>query len=103
MRLSQPGNLLSLEIQPLASSSSQPNNWTIPIVSLPELLTVGNTGLTANPDGTVKLTASNVTIPTTPGTTIVSGIVDVSSQTGGTVTALGRRVAVIDANIRDLQ
>ncbi|MEH1854450.1 MAG: CHAT domain-containing protein [Nostoc sp.] len=99
VRLSQPGNLLSLEIQPLASSSSQPNNWTIPIVSLPELLTVGNTGLTANPDGTVKLTASNVTIPTTPGTTIVSGKVDVSSQTGGTVTALGKRVAVIDANI----
>ncbi|MEH2052213.1 CHAT domain-containing protein [Nostoc sp.] len=99
VRLSQPGNLLSLEIQPLASSSSQPNNWTIPITSLPELLTVGNTGLTANPDGTVKLTASNVTIPTTPGTTIVSGKVDVSSQTGGTVTALGKRVAVIDANI----
>ena len=99
VRLSQPGNLLSLEIQPLASSSNQPNNWTIPIASLPELLTVGNTGLTANPDGTVKLTNSNVTIPTTPGTTIVSGTVDVSSQTGGTVTALGTKVAVIDAKI----
>ncbi|MEH2024277.1 CHAT domain-containing protein [Nostoc sp.] len=99
VRLSQPGNLLSLEIQPLASSSNQPHNWTIPIASIPELLTVGNTGLTANPDGTVKLTNSNVTIPTTPGTTIVSGTVDVSSQTGGTVTALGTKVAVIDAKI----
>ncbi|MHC5747236.1 MAG: CHAT domain-containing protein [Nostoc sp.] len=99
VRLSQPGNLLSLEIQPLASSSNQPNNWTIPIASLPELLTVGNTGLTANPDGTVKLTGSNVTIPTDPGTTIVSGTVNTSSQTGGTVTALGQKVAVIDANI----
>ncbi|MDZ8086265.1 MAG: glycosyltransferase, partial [Nostoc sp. DedQUE12b] len=99
VRLSQPGNLLSLEIQPLASSSNQPNNWTIPIASIPELLTVGNTGLTANPDGTVKLTNSNVTIPTTPGTTIVSGKVNTSSQTGGTVTALGQKVAVIDANI----
>ncbi len=99
VRLSQPGNLLSLEIQPLASSSNQPNNWTIPIASLPELLTVGNTGLIANGDGTVKLTGSNVTIPTTPGTTIVSGKVDVSSQTGGTVTALGKKVAVVDANI----
>ncbi|MEH2087113.1 CHAT domain-containing protein [Nostoc sp.] len=99
VRLSQPGNLLSLEIQPLASSSNQPNNWTIPIASLPELLTIGNTGLTANPDGTVKLTGSNVTIPTTPGTTIVSGKVSASSQTGGTVTALGKKVAVIDANI----
>lgn len=99
VRLSQPGNLLSLEIQPLASSSSQPNNWTIPIASLPELLTVGNTGLTANADGTVQLTGSDVKIPTNPGTTIVSGIVDVSSQRGGTVTALGKKVAVIDANI----
>ncbi|MDZ7956004.1 CHAT domain-containing protein [Nostoc sp. DedQUE09] len=99
VRLSQPGNLLSLEIQPLASSSNQPNNWTIPIASIPELLTVGNTGLTANPDGTVKLTNSNVTIPTTPGTTIVSGTVNTSSQTGGTVTALGQKVALIDANI----
>ncbi|MEH2067775.1 MAG: CHAT domain-containing protein [Nostoc sp.] len=99
VRLSQPGNLLSLEIQPLASSSNQLNNWTIPIASLPELLTVGNTGLTASPDGTVKLTGSNVTIPTTPGTTIVSGTVNASSQTGGTVIALGKRVGVIDANI----
>ncbi|MBE9104386.1 CHAT domain-containing protein [Nostoc cf. edaphicum LEGE 07299] len=99
VRLSQPGNLLSLEIQPLASSSTQPNNWTIPIASLPELLTVGNTGLTVNPDGTVKLTNSNVTIPTNPGTTIVSGTVNTSSQTGGTVTALGQKVAVINANI----
>ncbi|MEH2172517.1 CHAT domain-containing protein [Nostoc sp.] len=99
VRLSQPGNLLSLEIQPLASSSNQPNNWTIPIASLPELLTVGNTGLTANPDGTVKLTNSNVTIPITPGTTIVSGTVNAASQTGGMVTALGKKVAVIDANI----
>ncbi|MFN6478929.1 CHAT domain-containing protein [Nostoc sp. DedQUE07] len=99
VRLSQPGNLLSLEIQPLASSSTQPNNWTVPIASIPELLTVGNTGLTANPDGTVKLTNSNVTIPITPGTTIVSGTVNAASQTGGTVTALGQKVAVIDANI----
>ncbi|MFN6517039.1 MAG: CHAT domain-containing protein [Nostoc sp. CreGUA01] len=101
VRLSQPGNVLSLEVQPLASSSNQPNNWTIPIASLPELLTVGNTdtGLTANADGTVQLTNSNIKIPATPGTTIVSGTVDVSSQTGGTVTALGTKVGVIDANI----
>ncbi|MEH1936996.1 MAG: CHAT domain-containing protein [Nostoc sp.] len=99
VRLSQPGNLLSLEIQPLASTTKQPNTWTIPIASLPELLTVGNTGLTANPDGTVQLTGSNVTIPTIPGTTIVSGKVNVSSQTGGTVTALGKKVAVVDVNL----
>jgi filamentous hemagglutinin family protein len=99
VRLSQPGNLLSLEIQALPSN--QPNNWTFPIASLPELLTVGNgnTGLTANSDGTVQLTGSNDKLPATPGTTIVSGKVDVSSQTGGTVNILGKQVAVIGANI----
>ncbi|WP_226889536.1 CHAT domain-containing protein [Nostoc sp. MG11] len=97
VRLSQSGNLLSLEIQPLANSN-QPNNWTIPITSLPELLTVGNTGLSANPDGTVQLTDSKVMIPTT-ATTIVAGKVDVSSQTGGTVNVLGQRVGLIGANI----
>lgn len=99
VRLSQPGNLLSLEIQPSAANSNQPNNWTIPIPSLPELLTVGNTGLTANPDGTVKLSASNTTIPTTPGTTIVSGKVDASGSTGGKVNILGQQVGLVDANI----
>ncbi|KGF72768.1 hypothetical protein DO97_05435 [Neosynechococcus sphagnicola sy1] len=41
LRLSQPGSLLSLEIQPLASSSTQPQNWQLPIASLPQLLTGG--------------------------------------------------------------
>ncbi|QIR36754.1 CHAT domain-containing protein [Tolypothrix sp. PCC 7910] len=99
VRLSQPGNLLSLEVQPSAANSNQPNNWTIPIPSLPELLTVGNTGVTANPDGTVKLSASNTTIPTTPGTTIVSGKVDASGATGGKVNILGQQVGLVDANI----
>ncbi|MBW4562861.1 MAG: CHAT domain-containing protein [Mojavia pulchra JT2-VF2] len=99
VRLSQPGNLLSLEIQPLAANSNQPNNSTIPIVSLPELLTVGNTGLSANPDGSVKVPGSNTNVPITPGTTIVSGKVDVSGPTGGTVNALGKKVGVIGANI----
>ena len=42
VRLSQPGQVLSLEIQPLTANSNQPNNWTLPISSLPELLTLGN-------------------------------------------------------------
>jgi len=97
VRLSQPGSLLSLEIQPLASSNN-PNNWTIPVASLPELLTVGKTGLTANYDG-IKLPDSNVTIPTASGTTIISGKVDVSDQTGGTVNIFGKQVALVHANI----
>src|SRR4028118_2055983 len=42
VRLSQPGHLLSLEIQPIAAAGSQPKNWTLPIVSLPLLLTGGS-------------------------------------------------------------
>ncbi|HEY9804209.1 MAG TPA: CHAT domain-containing protein [Leptolyngbyaceae cyanobacterium] len=101
VRLSQPGNILSLEIQPLTPNSNQPNNWTVAIASLPELLTVGNTntGLTTNTDGSVKLTNSNVTIPTTPGTTIVSGKVNVSGNTGGTINVLGTKVGLVGANI----
>ncbi|AFY47137.1 filamentous haemagglutinin family N-terminal domain protein [Nostoc sp. PCC 7524] len=101
VRLSQPGNILSLELPALTPDSSQPNSWTVAIASLPELLTVGNTntGLTTNPDGSVKLTNSNVTIPTTPGTTIVSGNVNVSGETGGTVNVLGTKVGLVDANI----
>ena len=95
VRLSQPGNILSLEIQPLSNQSSS----TIPVASLPELLTVGNTGLTANSDRTVQLINSNLKIPTSPGTTIVSGKVDVSGSTGGTVNVLGKQVAVINGNI----
>jgi len=95
VRLSQPGNILSLEIQPLSNQSSS----TIPVASLPELLTVGNTGLTANSDGTVQLINSNLKIPTSPGTTIISGKVDVSGSTGGTVNVLGKQVAVINGNI----
>jgi filamentous hemagglutinin family protein len=95
VRLSQPGNILSLEIQPLSNQSSS----TIPVASLPELLTVGNTGLTANSDGTVQLINSNLKIPTSPGTTIISGKVDVSGSTGGTINVLGKQVAVINGNI----
>ncbi|BAT52096.1 filamentous haemagglutinin outer membrane protein [Nostoc sp. NIES-3756] len=99
VRLSQPGNILSLELQAVTPNSNQPNNWTVAIASLPELITVGNTGLTANADGSVKLTNSNVTIPTTPGTTIVSGNVNVSGNTGGTVNILGTKVGLVGANI----
>ena len=91
VRLSQPGSLLSLEIQPIASA-------TLPSpATLPQLLTNGSltdpTGLTVNPDGTVQLTRSGVGIPTTAGTTIVAGdLRRGSGATGGTVNILGTQV-----------
>jgi filamentous hemagglutinin family protein len=64
VRISSPGNVLNLEIQPIAAGS-QPNNWTLPVASLPQLLTgsgdVGNaTSITVNSDGTVQLSGSGI-------------------------------------------
>ncbi|MEG4862134.1 MULTISPECIES: two-partner secretion domain-containing protein [unclassified Microcoleus] len=102
VRISQAGNLLSLDIQPTATQSSLPNNWTQPVLSLPELLTgkgvAQATGLTVNPNGEVVLTG-NVAVPVTAGTTIASGSLNVSGNTGGTVNILGDRVGVIAGNI----
>ena len=82
VRISQAGNLLSLDIQPTVTSASLPQNWTLPVLSLPQLLT-GNqlsnaTGLTVNQLGQVVLTGGEV-IPTDAGTAIVSGSLNVSS------------------------
>ena len=66
VRLSQAGSLLSLDIQPLTTSNSLPTNWTLPIASLPELLTGGSannaTGLSVNSDGSVQLTGSGINV-----------------------------------------
>ena len=102
VRISQAGNLLSLDIQPTANQSSLPNNWTQPVLSLPELLTgqgvAQATGLTVNPNGEVVLTG-NVAVPVTAGTAIASGSLNVSGNTGGTVNILGDKVGVIAGNI----
>ncbi|AKG19955.1 CHAT domain-containing protein [Calothrix sp. 336/3] len=66
VRISQPGSLLSLEIQPLTAITTSAQNWTLPILSLPQLLTSGGNGnankLTVNPDGSVKLSGSGITV-----------------------------------------
>ncbi|HEY9908625.1 MAG TPA: filamentous hemagglutinin N-terminal domain-containing protein, partial [Thermosynechococcaceae cyanobacterium] len=96
VRLSQPGSLLSLELQPIAPNSS------FSPATLPQLLTngsiTGSTGLTVNPDGSVQL-ISGVGIPTTAGTTIVSGNLNVAGITGGTVNVLGTQVALVGATV----
>jgi hypothetical protein len=66
VRLSQAGQLLSLEVEPLTSADTQPENWTLPIKSLPELLTGGAggnaTGLAVNSNGQVELTGSGIQV-----------------------------------------
>jgi filamentous hemagglutinin family protein len=99
VRLSQPGSLLSLEISPLSPSSPYP--FTPP--SLAQLLTGGNltsaTGTTVNPDGTIRLTNVAPSMPTSAGTTLVSGTINTAGQTGGTVQLLGSRVGVVNGTI----
>jgi filamentous hemagglutinin family protein len=103
VRLSQPGRLLSLEIQAISTGSSQPETWTLPILSLSQLLTGGSagnaTGVTLNSNGQVVLTGSGISVPTDSGTAIVSGTVDVSGQTSGMVQVLGDNVGLFGANV----
>ena len=68
VRLSQPGALLSLEVQ-RPTPTDRVTAWTLPVLSLPQLLTGGSgnnaTGLTVDVTGQVTLTGSGVSI--TPG------------------------------------
>ena len=105
VRLSQPGSLLSLDFEPIQPGDALPNPTSITPALLPTLLTGGNldgaTGLTVNPDGSVALTGSDVTIPQQAGTAIASGNLDVANADGigGTIAVLGDRLALLSANL----
>ena len=95
VRISQAGSLLSMEL-PLEARSSL-NSPAIAPLSLPELLTVGNTasatGVTVD-NGGVKLTRTDAAIPTAPGTTIVDGLLSADATglgNGGNVHVLGEQ------------
>ncbi|PSB33727.1 CHAT domain-containing protein [Stenomitos frigidus] len=99
VKLSQPGSLLSLEIQPIALSqpTTLPNAWSLPIASLPQLLTGGNfgnaTGVSVNSDGTVALTGS--------ATAIVTGDVVVRTATAQTATlAANRNLTLVESQLQ---
>ncbi|MEQ8754565.1 MAG: CHAT domain-containing protein [Coleofasciculus sp. G1-WW12-02] len=101
VRLSQQGQVLSLEVQPRADSQGK----VLPIEPqmLPELLTNSGgeevTGVSVNSDRTLILEESGTQIPTTIGTTIIAGDLDVSGDVGGEVQIFGDRVGLIAANI----
>jgi filamentous hemagglutinin family protein len=107
VRVSQPGELLSLEMRPLPLSGATPQPFHQPIPSLPELLTGGNggnaTGIVVHADGAISLAGSGLRITPAAGTTVASGQVNVSTgspgQVGGTVQVLGDRVAVVNARL----
>lgn len=105
VRISQTGHLLSLEIEPPRTVNGQ--QLPITPLDLPTLLTGAaskvDTGLSVSASGTVQLNNSGLTIPSTAGTTIVSGSVDTANpqagQIGGTVNVLGNQVGLLGATI----
>lgn len=102
VRLSQTGQLLSLEFNPQQAAQMMDGEGNIPTTRLPELLTGGGvTTVTQNSNGTVSVAGSNLQIPTGTGTTIVSGTLDVSSgeQTGGKVGVFGTQIALAKSEI----
>ncbi|GGA34189.1 hypothetical protein CYANOKiyG1_51470 [Okeania sp. KiyG1] len=115
IKISQPGNLLSLEVSPTVGNRVTIPSF-LPVLLLPELLTGGEinhaTSVSINSQGDVVLDGSNTIIDDVPGTVIASGSLDVSTtpppfqrgvrggyNIGGQINVLGDRVAVIDANI----
>jgi CHAT domain-containing protein len=97
VRISQPGNLLSLEIDPNAATGG------INALTLPQLLTGSranvNTGLTFNNSGEIALNNSGANIASNGGVTVASGNINTSGHTGGTINIIGNKVEVINSNI----
>ncbi|NJN88554.1 MAG: hypothetical protein HC881_22555 [Leptolyngbyaceae cyanobacterium SL_7_1] len=99
VRLNHANMVLGLEIAPWQGATALPTAQ-----SLPQLLTGGAvsaaTGLSVDPDGTVRL-SSGEAIASNPGTTMIAGTVDASlvGATGGQVLATGDRVELREANI----
>ncbi|OLP16468.1 hypothetical protein BST81_21050 [Leptolyngbya sp. 'hensonii'] len=112
VRITQSGSLLSLELPIGTKTALDPASPLMPL-ALPQLLTgtgmAQATGLTVNPDGTVSLTSSGIGIPTTAGTTIVSGQISValpdasgvqfSSGTIPEIVLLGDKVGLMSAQL----
>jgi filamentous hemagglutinin family protein len=130
LRISQTGKLLNLELIPgdggfhqnlintntideteLSSDLATPvNDHNINPLSLPALLTGQSealqlaTGLTVNADGQVVLTGTSQTIPHESGTAIVTGNIDVRSNTffpyvSGVVNILGDKIGIFGSTI----
>jgi len=66
VRLSQPGSLLSLEIEPILTAKNLPQPWNLSIASLPQMLTGGKTNhvtqLVRNNNGEVELKGSSLSV-----------------------------------------
>jgi filamentous hemagglutinin family protein len=92
LRLSQPGQLLSLEI-----ASNDLTAATIAPLDLPSLLTGGEVTITST--GTLKLESTAKEIPIAPGLAVHNGAIDVAGEQGGTVVIGGDAIALSGATI----
>ncbi|MGK7947800.1 MAG: CHAT domain-containing protein [Xenococcaceae cyanobacterium] len=103
IRISQEGQLLSIEIAVPQDENGQP--LAIRAIDLPNLLrglpVDVDTGLEVAANDDVTVVNSNTVIPNELGTNIVSGTVDVSNTdgVGGEAHLLGDKVGLIDANV----
>ncbi len=120
VRISQEGMVLSLELDALDTVTHPVPGLPFQPLSLPALLTQEGvthaTEVTVNPDGSVQLTGSGISIPMQPGTAIASGDISApnisqgseSGETGvplwggargGSINLLGDRIALINADL----
>lgn len=100
VRLSVPGQVLSLELHPQRLAQAVEANGELPVTRLPELLTGAQT-FTVHPDNTVQVRGTELKVPLKPGTALVSGQLDVSAAdgSGGQVGILGQQVALVKAQV----
>jgi filamentous hemagglutinin family protein len=102
VRISQPGHLLSLEVETSPSS-----NLSIDPYDLAHLLTTGNTtsdlGITVDAENTARLSAVDESLPIESQTSLISGDLNVAGssrgQTGGSIAVLGTHVVTVDAHV----
>ncbi|MEN9248243.1 MAG: filamentous hemagglutinin N-terminal domain-containing protein, partial [Gloeomargarita sp. GMQP_bins_69] len=100
VRLSVPGQVLSLELHPQRLAQAIDGKGQLPVTRLPELLTGAQT-FTVHPDNTGQVQGTEFKVPLKPGTALVSGQVDVSATDGpgGRVGILGQQVALVKAQV----
>lgn len=102
LRISQPGQILSLEIDANRAAGMLDLDGNLPITRLPELLTgAGTTSVTSSGNNTVQLAGVTSPISVTSGSAIISGVIDASNTqgVGGTVQVLGQNVSLLQAEI----
>ena len=95
VKISQPGNLLSLEIQPQSAAGSLPQNWVLPVASLPQLLAGGGgsaTGVTVNSQGQVELTGG---VQVENGDAVAKGV-----SAGSATLSANRNLTLVESLLR---